>query len=131
MNYVLRVTSFIFMFILIFALLQGLASGDVTLTTPWGTFNIALDATALSGIVITFAVLIALVGIQILGSGLGDTSVQVISRIIVYALVWSIFSVFACIYFTSITHAIGTLLYWILTVLFFLGVFIDLREQST
>lgn len=71
-------------------------------------------------IIIAIMIIATLIGLQILGSGLSDTSVKIISIGITYYGIWSIFSILSYELILSI-EVVGALMYIILTVVFTIG----------
>ena len=72
-------------------------------------------------IIVVIATATALLGIQVLGSGLSDNSVRVLITVTIYASIWTILSLLAIPLFSGI-ELFGTLIYVALTVGYIIGV---------
>lgn len=73
------------------------------------------------GILIVFIAIAGLVGIQILGSGLSDASVRIITASIIYGGLWAILSVLA-MPLIFLIEVFGSMIYVALTLGFLVGV---------
>jgi len=107
---------------------QGI-SGTQTLNETENTLEVAggslsLDYNLTVGIVaiIVSAIVLGLIGINVLGSGLPDFSVKIIWNGIIFYGLWAIFSVTGYNFFASIP-VIGVVLWVALTLVYGLGVF--------
>lgn len=96
------------------------------ITTAWelpiGDFVIKIDPVA--GLIVIFIVIIAIaavLGIQILASGLSPQSVKFIMNAILYFVIWSLLSVMCFNLIISIA-IFGTLIYITLTIAYVIGV---------
>jgi len=102
-------------------------SGDFNETTS--TFDISNINTTFyidefSGalvIIISIMIISTLIGLQIMGSGLSEQSVRIITIGISYFGIWTIFSVLSYQLIISI-EIIGTLIYITLTIIFTIGI---------
>ena len=72
-------------------------------------------------IIISIMIISTLIGLQIMGSGLSEQSVRVITIGISYFGIWTIFSVLSYQLIISI-EIIGTLIYITLTIIFTIGI---------
>ncbi|MFX1590584.1 MAG: hypothetical protein ACFFC1_20820 [Promethearchaeota archaeon] len=72
-------------------------------------------------IIIAIMIIACLIGLNIFGSGLSDTSVRILSIGITYYGIWSIFSVLSYELIVNI-EVIGVLLYITLTIVFTIGI---------
>lgn len=72
-------------------------------------------------IIITIMIIATLIGLQIMGSGLSEHSVRIITIGISYFGIWSIFSVLSYQLILSI-EIVGTLIYITLTIIFTIGI---------
>ena len=94
-------------------------SSSYDITNIGATFYID-EFTGALVIIIAIMIIATLIGLQILGSGLSDTSVRIISIGITYYGIWSIFSILSYELIVSI-EVIGALMYILLTVVFTIG----------
>jgi len=72
-------------------------------------------------IIITIMVIACLLGLQIMGSGLSEPSVRILTIGISYFGVWSIFSILSYQLIISI-EIVGTLIYIVLTIIYTIGI---------
>lgn len=71
-------------------------------------------------IIIAIMIIAVIIGLNIFGSGLSDTSVKILSIGITYYGIWSIFSILAYPLIVSI-EVVGVLIYITLTIIFTIG----------
>ena len=69
------------------------------------------------------------IGLKIVGSGLNDETVRIISSCIIYGTIWGSLSVFASAYIRDI-EIFGVIIWSILSVLYIFGVAIEITESS-
>lgn len=86
--------------------------------------NLSLDFTMTTGIIVIIvgAIVLGLIGINVLGSGLSDYSIKIIWNGIVFYGLWFLFSALGFNFFNSIP-IIGIVLWISLTLVYSLGVF--------
>lgn len=82
-------------------------------------FGISIQEGILS-IIIGLSVVVGLIGIQLVGSGLSDESVRILTIIIVFVGLWMFLSSFTYELFTMIEYF--WLIYWFFTFLYVFGV---------
>lgn len=95
------------------------------------TASLELDFTMVTGLVaiIVGAIALGLIGLNVLGSGLPDSSVKIIWNGIVFYGLWSIFSVLGYTALVSIP-LFGVMLWFFLTFFYTLGVFGKMGSDS-
>lgn len=71
--------------------------------------------------IIAFVIAIAMIGINVFGSGLQDTSVSIITTVLKYLFLWVVISIFSSEMF-QIIPAIGDFLYLGFTLMYGVGV---------
>lgn len=101
---------------------QKLAGSATSFELPIGDFTIKIDPVA--GLIVIFIVIIviaALLGIQILASGLSPESIKFIMNAILYFAIWSLLSTLCFNLIVSI-EIFGTLIYITLTIAYVIGV---------
>ncbi len=104
-----------------FNVILGASFTSYTVGTEYGTIVGVDSLTGALTIIIILVALALVVGIQVLGSGLNDTTVKTIIVITGYASVWGIFSVLSINLIISI-QIFGTLIYLFLTIIYVIGV---------
>jgi len=80
-------------------------------------------------ILVVIATVVGLIGIQVLASGLSDTSVSTIRTSIIYGGIWGLLSVGASALIISI-ETFGALIYLMLTILYIIGVIQKMGENA-
>lgn len=93
---------------------EGLPFGDNQRLHTLNMFTIVI------GIVVVLLIVVGVLGIQIFGTGLQDSSVNYMSKLITKTIVYIVCSIFT-LTILSLIGDIGVLLYWILTFLFIMG----------
>ena len=93
--------------------------------------SLSLDFTMTAGLVVIIigAIVLSLIGLQVLGSGLDGFSVKIIWNGIVYYGLWSVFSVLAFNPINSIP-IFGLLLWFFLTLFYTFGVFGKMGSEN-
>lgn len=110
----------------IIGIVLGVNPALITVSTPGGyVFQVAGSAIIFSLIAVVISVG-SLVGIRVLGSGISDTSVNVIIRCVVYFVTWSILSAVTYSFLTLLPFPFGEMIYATLTLLFAFGVFLSI-----
>lgn len=109
----------------------ALAILSVILGGDWGAINMVVAGQESTfgidslegaiGIIIIIILIGALIGINIMGSGLNDQSVKLIMIVLFYVGLWLIFSLLSFPLFYNIA-LFGLLLYIVLTILFIIGI---------
>lgn len=110
-------------------IILGVVPGTVTISNPGGFVYIISYSTLLFSF-ITIGILVALLGIKVLGSGLSDASIQIINRCVVYFTLWGFLSTisFAFLYTFEV---FGIIIYAVLTILYSIGVFVGIGDMDT
>ena len=102
---------------------QNIISTTVNMNETNYFFNFDLHKIILS--VVTASVLIAIIGLNVLGSGLNDESIKIIKQVLSYYFVWLLISIFTYnVFYYAIPH-LGISIYWILTLLYGIAVLLN------
>ena len=72
---------------------------------------------------------IIFLGFGILNSGFSDRSIQITLELVGYVATWGLTSLFTFPIFTSIEY-FGLIIYWVLTISFGIGVFLDISQEG-
>jgi len=102
---------------------QTLDGTESELEIEGGSLNIDFTMSVGLIVIIISAIALGLIGINVLGSGLSDNSVKIIWNGIIYYGLWGIFSALGFNVFTLIPVGFGLLIWFILTMVYSLGVF--------
>jgi len=101
-----------------------------TTTIDWGENLIEFNIDPITGmiaIIITIAIFTILIGIQILASGLSETSVKALMVATSYTGLWGVLSVLSIEIIKSI-ELVGSLIYVVLTIGYVIGVMEKMSE---
>lgn len=93
---------------------DGLPFGDNERLHTMDMFTIVI------GVVVLVLVVVGVLGIQIFGSGLQDSSVSYMSKVITKTIVYIMCSIFT-LSVLSLIGEIGVMVYWVLSFLFAIG----------
>lgn len=110
--------------LLVIAMFNSFLGADFSDYTVEGDYGQTMGIDEVEGAIVIIIVLIALVvlvGIQVVGSGLSDTSGKAVMTLVAYISVWGIFSTLSYDLIISI-EAFGTIIYLILTIMYAVGV---------
>jgi len=88
-------------------------------------YNFDLENIIISIIAVTIA--IALIGINVLGTGLQNESIHIIYKVLAYYFIWAIISIFTFDIFASIP-VLGTTFYMIFTILYGISILGNVSE---
>lgn len=111
---------------ILFGINPGMFSYGIVVSSPGGyVFQIQISILVFS--LMTVVIGLSFIGIRILGSGLGDTSVSIINRAVVYFLLWAVFSTVSFGFLSSIP-TFGYIIYGALSIFYAVGVF---NEMAT
>lgn len=113
----------------IFSLLLGYKPGIVGAEGYSTSYTINLDMNAIVIILLGIGLALSVVGIQVLGSGLSQTSVSIIIRAVIYILTWVIISLYTWSFLNNIA-IVGNVIYIILTFLYGIGCFLNLVKSG-
>jgi len=126
---------FINIFIFIINLIYGASPSGFSSQLVVGsfTFNINISwGTFIASTLITLA-LIALAGLNVIGSGLASESVAIIRRVIAYLILWTYISLFSLGMFQNLdfdVFPLGSLIYLILTFFYCIGILKSFAETG-
>jgi hypothetical protein len=86
-------------------------------------YNITLtDTLGIMAIIAVIEIIATIAGINVLGSGLSDTSVMIIYKSAGLTIIWSVFSVTGIQVLNLIPYSFGLLLYFVFTLVYAYGV---------
>lgn len=114
-------------------LILGISPRSITVSNPRGYVYVITYSVLIFSLISIVIVAAGIIGVQVFGSGLSDTSVQMIVRCIIFFTAWSIFSTTSFVLLTSIP-LLGAIIYTILTIMYSAGVFLqlaDLKDGNT
>jgi len=123
----------IFMFII--SLIYGANPGGFSSKVVVGTFEFNIDiswGTFIASTLVTLA-LIALAGLNVIGSGLASESVKIIRKVIAYLILWTYISLFSLGLFQNLdfdAFPLGTLFFLVLTFFYCIGVLKSFAEEG-
>lgn len=92
--------------------------------TASGGYGVPIGIDAITGalaIIIALVAIAAVVGIQVLGSGISEQSVKTIITVVGYASIWGIFSILSINLINAI-EIFGHIIYLVLTIIYAIGV---------
>ncbi|MHA1341034.1 MAG: hypothetical protein ACTSO2_13760 [Promethearchaeota archaeon] len=111
----------------IFSLIMGSTPSGFKTTITIGEFKVNIEinwATFIVSTIVTLA-LIALTGLNVVGSGLASESVKIIRSAVSYLVIWGYISVFSSYIYGKLnfpTFQLGNLIYLIFTFFYALGI---------
>ncbi|MEJ2248194.1 MAG: hypothetical protein P8Y70_01550 [Candidatus Lokiarchaeota archaeon] len=121
----IELSLFVIIMLTVFTVVNGGNWSSVSGSGTLGhTDTFYINTVSLSGalaIIIVIGVIVTLIGIQVLGSGLSNTSVKALTTIIAYYGIWTTFSVLAFALILSI-KVFGLLIYISLTIMYTIGI---------
>lgn len=104
---------------------------NIPIQFSMGNINFSFSVNLLTMLfaIITIFTIIALVGTNVFGSGLSDTSITLIIKVTAYVIVWLVSSLFTLSFLSPIGNY-GTIFYAILSVVYTLGFLQTLNKNS-
>jgi len=101
---------------------------QITLNEEGIEMNFQVDFTSLLISIVIMGILIALLGINVFGSGLGTESVALITHMLKGFIVWTVFSVYTGSLFALMPY--GAFMWNIITIIFASCLFMSYNERS-
>ena len=103
-----------------------------TATVNWPTtaFDFSITTTVGAITIIGVAILIAFIGVRVLGTGLSEFSIQIIYKAIMYLGIWGVLTALSLNSITSIP-TFGWIIYFALTFMYVFGFLMDTSRGSS
>ncbi|MHA1756710.1 MAG: hypothetical protein ACTSVV_08070 [Promethearchaeota archaeon] len=123
---IINLTTFIFSIFL-----QGSQNfKTITMNLNEETYNFSFNYNSIIISIVSAIILIAVIGLNVLGSGLNSESVNILKKILLNYFIWALFSIYTYNIITSIQH-LGNFLYWTLTILYSIAILNEIAGSNS